>query len=326
MKAARPYFRLPLPRAGRFDRFLKRRYVRTGEMRLSRERIFILPTAYGLVFALAIVVMLMGALNYNNSLAFMLTFLLGGVGLIATFHTYKNVSELVVQPLRATPTFAGQPARFTVMVDNRNGPPRFAVAIKVHPRHPVLVDLDADSMTPVEVSVPTKQRGTVPLGIVTVETRFPLGIYHAWSYVKSDMHCLVYPAPTTPGRLPLPSADERGGQTSRPQPGTDDFLGFRNYHAGDSTRHIYWKGLARGQDLLTKQFSRPQSQELWLSWESTPGADTEQKLSHLCRWVLDAHDAHLRFGLRLPGTLIPPGSGEGHKHRCLEALALFEAA
>lgn len=326
MKATRPYFRLPLPRAGRFDRFLKRRYVRTGELRLSRERIFILPTTHGLVFALAIVIMLMGALNYNNSLAFLLTFLLGGVGLIATFHTYRNVSELVVQPLRATPTFAGQLARFTVMVDNRDGPARYAVAIKVHPRHPVLVDLDADSITPVEIRVPTKQRGTLALGIVTVETRFPLGIYHAWSYVKSDLHCLVYPAPATTGRLPLPSADERGGQVSQAQPGTDDFLGFRNYHAGDSTRHIYWKGLARGQCLLTKQFNRPQSRELWLNWESAPGLDTEQKLSHLCRWVLDAHDAHLLYGLRLPGTLIPPGSGEGHKHRCLETLALFEAA
>lgn len=326
MKAARPYFRLPLPRAGRFDRFLKRRYVRTGEMRLSRERIFILPTSYGLVFALAIVVMLMGALNYNNSLAFMLTFLLGGVGLIATFHTYKNVSELVVQPLRATPTFAGQPARFTVMIDNRNGPPRYAVAIKVHPRHAVLVDLDADSLTPVVVAVPTNKRGAVALGILTVETRFPLGIYHAWSYVKSDMTCVVYPAPAMAGRLPLPSADEQGGQAPRPQRGTDDFLGFRDYHAGDSTRHIFWKGLARGQGLLTKQFSRHQSRELWLSWDNTPSGDIEQKLSHLCRWVLDAHDARIPFGLRLPKKVIAPSTGDTHKHRCLEALALFEGA
>lgn len=324
MKGFRSYFRLPLPRAGRFDRFLKRRYAHTGEMRLSRERIFILPTSYGLVFALAIIVMLMGSLNYNNSLAFMLTFLLGGVGLIATFHTYKNVSELVVQPLRATPTFAGQPARFTVMLDNRNGPPRYAVAIKLQPRHPVLVDLDADSITPVEVMLPTKKRGRVPLGILTVETRFPLGIYHAWSYVKSDMQCLVYPAPATAGRLPLPSADERGGQATRPQPGSDDFLGFRNYYAGDSTRHIYWRGLARGQGLLTKQFSRPQSQKLWLSWDNVPGTDTEQRLSQLCRWVLDAYEAKVQFGLRLPGILIPPGNGDRHKHRCLEALALFE--
>lgn len=326
MKAARPYFRLPIPRPGRFDRFLKRRYVRTGELRLSRERIFILPTYYGLVFALAIFVMLMGALNYNNSLAFMLTFLLGGVGLIATFHTYKNVSELVVQPAKATPAFAGQPARFTLLIDNRNGAPRYAVSLKAHPRHPVLVDVEADAVTPVEICVPTTKRGKVPLGILTVETRFPLGIYHAWSYVKSDMQCVVYPAPAAAGRLPLPDSDERGVRASHQQHGTDDFLGFRDYQPGDSTRHIYWKGLARGQELLTKQFNRPQSQELWLNWEGVPGADTEQKLSQMCRWVLDAHDARANFGLRLPGVAIPPGSGEHHKHRCLEALALFEAS
>jgi uncharacterized protein (DUF58 family) len=49
----------------------------------------------------------------------------------------------------------------------------------------------------------------------------------------------------------------------------------------------------------------------------------EERLSILCRWVLDAHAGGEAFGLRLPGGEILPGLGTAHRHRCLEALALF---
>ena len=37
---------------------------------------------------------------------------------------------------------------------------------------------------------------------MTLFTRFPVGLFRAWSYAEPDVRCLVYPAPATPG-LPL---------------------------------------------------------------------------------------------------------------------------
>jgi uncharacterized protein (DUF58 family) len=54
-----------------------------------------------------------------------------------------------------------------------------------------------------------------------------------------------------------------------------------------------------------------------------PAADVESRLSILCRWALQAEQRGQQYGLRLPGTAIPPGRGEAHRTRCLEALALF---
>jgi uncharacterized protein (DUF58 family) len=83
--------------------------------------------------------------------------------------------------------------------------------------------------------------------------------------------------------------------------------------------------VARGEELYTKQFAGSPRGSAWLDWDSLPGQETEARLSILCRWVLDAHAGGDTFGLRLPGETIPPGLGAAHRHRCLSALALFDA-
>ena len=54
-------------------------------------------------------------------------------------------------------------------------------------------------------------------------------------------------------------------------------------------------------------------------------AHIEARLSMLCHWVLQADRFGQSYGLRLPGTVIPPNRGDAHRARCLEALALFRA-
>lgn len=324
MKVAKPFLRLPIPQAARFDRYLKRRYVKPGQTQLSRERIFILPSYHGLAFGLALFIMLMGALNYNNSLAFMLTFLLSGVALVVTFHTYRNMRHLTVRPVRGIPTFAGQLARFDVQLINDEERDRFAVTLHAQGQQGEIVDVAANSVEMVQLAMPTHKRGRLPLGIVTVESRFPLGLYHAWSYVNLDMHTLVYPAPAATTLDPGAMSGRQGDKLAR-EAGTDDFVGFRSYQPGDSPRHLNWKALARERGLLTKQYATPEREELWLNWDDIPVANAEERLSILCRWVLDAAQLNAVYGLRLPGIAIAPNNTDAHKTRCLEALALFEA-
>jgi hypothetical protein len=42
---------------------------------LEKRRVYILPTAFGVLFAFFVLVMLLAAMNYNNSLGLALTFL-----------------------------------------------------------------------------------------------------------------------------------------------------------------------------------------------------------------------------------------------------------
>src|SRR3569623_543661 len=62
-----------------------------GPVDVSRRRVYIVPTRFGYLFAVMLLVMLLGAMNYSNSMAFALTFLLSSMGLIAMHHTHGNL-------------------------------------------------------------------------------------------------------------------------------------------------------------------------------------------------------------------------------------------
>ena len=94
-----------------------------------------------------------------------------------------------------------------------------------------------------------------------METRFPLGLTRAWSYVQPDMRALVYPKPDD-AHLPLPTAQPDAGDMLSVGTGTDDFFGFRAYQPSDSPRHVAWKASARSEEPLTKMFTGRAASEL----------------------------------------------------------------
>lgn len=288
---------------------------------LGRSRIFIFPTRYGLMFALLLLVMLIGSLNYNSELGLTFTFLLASVGLVSILHTYRNMAHLTLRAGKVMPVYVGEEAVFSVLADNQTKTARLAITLLHGKRMPVFVDVPAYGATEAPLSLPMTRRGLVPLEEFKILTTFPLGLFRAWSYVNLGMSCLVYPRPGPRRAAPKPhSREQELGDQGR---GVDDFAGLRGYHPSDSPRHVHWKAAARGQGLHTKQFGGESPSELWLDWEALRELDKEERLSQLCRMVLDAHAAGCRFGLRLPGVMLEPGIGEAHKHACLKQLALF---
>ena len=299
-----------------------------GTIDLVQRRVYILPTRHGLVFAVVLLMMLLGAINYNLSLGFVLTFLLVALAFNAMLYTFRNLARLRVTAARTQPVFAGEAARFTLSLSNPGTFTRYAIGLARDRRARTggaFADVPAGATALLTINIPSERRGLLPAGRLTLFTQFPLGLYRAWSYVQPAVNCVVYPRPAPPS-LPLPQAETAAGLGASHGQGQEDFAGLRTYHLGDSPRHIAWKAAARGQGWYTKQFSGQAAREVWLAWEQLPPRmDSEEKLSRLARWVLDAHVQGLAYGLRLPGRELPIARGEAHRHRCLEALALFEA-
>ena len=224
-----------------------------GVVFLSQRRVYVLPTRHGLSFSAAIVLMLFGSINYSLSLGYMLTFLLAGLGVVSILHTFRNLAHLYVSAGRVDNVFAGDWARFGLTLESRSD--RDRLAIEVHVRRPgVPGDVPARRTVTVFVPVKAEKRGWLQLPRVTLETRYPLGLTRAWSYVQPDMRALVYPTPdrsSLPAYEPVPDT----GDAVSVGAGLDDFAGLRPYQASDSPRHIAWKAAARGGPLLTKIFS-----------------------------------------------------------------------
>ncbi len=288
---------------------------------LVQRRIFILPTKQGYLFGVVLLVLLLASINYTLSLGFLLTFLLAAMGGVAMLHTWRNLAHLKLRPGRCDPVFAGDTARFRVVLESP-ARERYAVAIRRRAEDPVFADVRVAEPTVATLAVAAPRRGRLACGRLEVFTRYPVGFFHAWSYVDFGLSVVVYPRPDPTAGLPPVQAvsDDIEGI---PVPGDEDFALLRGYRAGDPPRQIAWKALAKGEDLLTKEFQATASPELWLDWQDARAADVEARLSILAHWVIETEKLGQSYGLRLPGARIDPGRGDLHRARCLEALALF---
>jgi uncharacterized protein (DUF58 family) len=294
----------------------------TPPVTLVQRRIFILPTRQGYGYALMVLLLLLASINYNLSLGFLLTFLLGSMAGVAMLHTWRNLAHLRLRPGRCDPVFAGDTAAFGVTVESPSLT-RFAIGLARRGEDAVYADVAAGEPASMAVPVQTRRRGIERCGRLEIFTRYPLGLFHAWSYVEFDLAIVVYPRPDTSAGAP-PTGGREEGVEGIPIAGDEEFNMLRAYRAGDSPRMVAWKALARGQGLLTKEFSATASSELWLDWDDARAPDVEGRLAILAHWVLQADGFGQAYGLRLPSLRIASDRGDAHRARCLEALALFE--
>ncbi|HEX5093958.1 MAG TPA: DUF58 domain-containing protein [Burkholderiales bacterium] len=294
-----------------------------GTVVLGHRRVYILPTRLGWMFGATLGILLVGSINYALQLGFALTFLLAGMGLAGMVHTVRNLARLSLGSARAEPVFAGESAQFRLVLDNRARHDRPSLLVRhLASGAQTVLDLPGASVGEAVLSVPTSRRGWLSAGRFLLETRFPLGLFRAWSYYEPELRCLVYPRPEY-APLPAPHAAAESGASRAAAAGSDDFSGLRAYQLQDSPRHVAWKAVARTEDMLTKQFAGATGAELWLDeGRLPPGLDLEQRLSRLAGWVLSAERAETRYGLRVPGRELAPGTGAAHCAACLEALAL----
>ncbi len=298
--------------------------LETSPIVLDYRRIYILPTKFGVVYSMVLAAMLFGSTNYNNSMGFILTFLLAGLGLVSILHTHRNLLRLQVTAGRVLPVFAGDQIKFPICLAGGKYD-RLMLGMQAQLEPTPYLNVAAGTQNCTELIFVTTQRGLLRLEKFSIFTQYPLGLFRAWARLHIDAHGIVYPRPES-GIVPFPLTDSGDGAGLRRIVGNEDFEGLRTYHPGDAPRHIAWKAVAREQGMLVKSFSGQAETTVWLDWAALPQLATEERLSRLARWVIDAERRGTSYGLRLPGEAIPPALGEIHKHRCLSALALFSNA
>ena len=145
----------------------------TAPIRLTQRRIYVLPSAAGIAFALALLVMLLAAINYNLSLGYALVFTLGGSAASSMLHAFRNLYGLSIRPGRCPPVFAGDTAVFTLLVDNPA--PRRRPALRLGAQGQCSsFELPAAQETAIPIACPAPRRGRLVLGRSTLETRWPI--------------------------------------------------------------------------------------------------------------------------------------------------------
>lgn len=297
--------------------------VHTLPVTLGLRNIYILPTGYGMLFLAVLGAMLVGSINYNNNLGFLLTFLLGSVMLTTMMHTYGMLHGMRLVAATAAPAFAGEPAMIDITVDAA-GRQRKGLRWYFDARETVAQNAESGQQKRISVPVPTVRRGVLKPGRLRIVSEYPTGLFRAWSRIETELECLVYPKPVFSPLTVASSASVHGEGEALPAAGVDDFQGLRNYQAGDPPGRIHWQSYSRGQGLHVKTFDGLAGADWMLDLNAIRGGDIERKLSILCYHVLEGHRQRCRVGINLSGqALIPAGRGRVHRDRCLRALALY---
>ena len=174
----------------RFSAWLDKRVPPSPQITLSQRNIFIFPTRTGFVFSGLLLLLILGAVNYQASLVYAVAFLLGSLFLVTILYTFQNLSGLQLELVNARPGFVGEDLEFTVRVVRPQGKSREGIQLGWPSgimQWAELLDKEADT---VRLYVEAQRRGYQDPGRLLVETYFPLGLLRAWTWVDLNARAL----------------------------------------------------------------------------------------------------------------------------------------
>ncbi len=296
---------------------------------LTQRNVYIVPTRAGFMFAGTLIVLLVASLNYQLNLGYVLTFLLAGSGVVSLHVTHNTLRGLTLHLRPVAPVFAGDAALLECVLTSPDRP-RFGIGLNViagPERNVSWTNVPAGGQSSTTVSYVPEQRGLEPLPAIAIETRFPLGLFRAWTFWRPASRLLVYPRPEPqPPAVPLARAVPGGSVERAASNGETD--GVRTYRRGDPLKLVVWKKAAKaldsGGELVSRDTRAALQRQLQFDWTMCAGLPDEERLSRLTAWVLAAQRSGAEYALELPGVSLPATSGDAHRRRCLEALALWK--
>ncbi|HJU25245.1 MAG TPA: DUF58 domain-containing protein [Rhodanobacteraceae bacterium] len=286
-------------------------------IRLHRRRIYIVPTRWGLGFGLLLAVMLLGALNYQNNAALLLTCLLGAAVINSMLVAFRTLDGLRLTQSRADPACAGDPLPLHLQFDT-GGRARPGLCMDID---------DADFRFSIDVrggeatvAMPTERRGWTRVPRMRISSTQPFGLFRAWSWIAPEQDVLVYPRP-----LHGPAAPPSSDDVQRRERGEEDYAQLREYRFGDALKRVAWKASARHDRLLIRELdSAARDAPQRFEWNMLHGLDRETRIGRLAAWVHEAHASGRVWTLVLPDARsLGPAADHAHYHRCMTALALL---
>lgn len=135
MRSSRRFRSLSEPRAALSAALARwaraRQGVDTPPLTLQARRIYILPTRAGVTAAGLLFLMLLAGMNYSNSLALLLCFMLSGVALVSMHQCHAMLAGLKLVRAEADNTYAGRAGELRLHFENPQARPRSGLQLRV---------------------------------------------------------------------------------------------------------------------------------------------------------------------------------------------------
>lgn len=296
----------------------------------KNNKVYIIPTQFGMALFLSVLFMLMAGAAYGNNLVNLLGFFLAAIGFVTMIQTHNNIRGVRVSSAQMESGYVRNLLRLSTVIESYDNLDHFNIEadvlkFKSEPQTEFSQPLYSRSKSKLITSFKFQKRGRYEFKRIRLSTVYPLGLFYAWSVHDVNVEFFVYPAPLGSRELPPLHLAHQAESSSKLQFVGEDFREHRNYQPTDSARHVDWRAFARGRPLLTKRFDEGGPEAIVLSFLQTSQKSAEEKLSQLSLWIELAQRSERSFSLQLPEVQIDFGRDTLHAHRCWRELAKFES-
>ena len=317
----------------KMNRWIRRRIPRADEQHLSHGNLFILPSQFGLLYLLACALLFVIGTNYENNPILIICYLLLALFILSMYTCFLNLNGTQIAVATLAPCHLGDEVQMSLRIKRNTLAFGWNWQIAATDSyHTARIETDDKLL----LSFRAHSRGYLYPPPVKLSTRFPLGLFVCWTYLRPARRHWVYPKIQRGDwqHIDMAKLDvdskliDPKSQTHLPQP--DNFEGIKPYRQGYPMSLVSWKHQAKQPDssLLLKAFSGDAHRPGWLSLDSVFSGSLEQKLAVLTHAVLNLERSNQAYGLTLSGyggntVLLPPDLGSDHLRQCLQALSLF---
>ena len=271
----------------------------------SARQAIALPTASGILFFALIVVLLLGAINFQSNLGFLMAFALLVFAFIALVFLGFNFHQVSLFLPGDVYCEEGQEPELTISVQSKNPSQQIQLGIE---DYPVVCDIESSSRR-IHMRCNPRTRGLYPMPLIEIGSTFPFG----WAFLRCrwqpSKQIIVYPKP-------INSVE----QHRHLRPEGRDQIHVRDYRPGDRMASIAWKKTRRLESPVVidvEGTSRPFD----FSYRDFDALDFETALSYLTWDILQCAEQGDSWSLELPHATLSAGNGSGHLQQSLRMLA-----
>lgn len=304
-----------------WDKWINKKITKSNPQFLDSKNIYILPSGFGWAYGLLVLSLFSGAINYQISTVFLMTFLLATIGLISAWETHANLKDLSIQLISIEDTYEGIPVQAVLFIQSNN---RVHFELEFLLGNQLITCLEKVSPQGTQFILPivTTGRGCYALPKITVSSRFPFGLFRVWGYVHFDSNYYVYPQPVDPGFWPLPVYNQDKKKIN--SPGDNEIYDLKQVeNPWIQLNLIAWKIAAKGQGWYLKTMDSTEGIYWLFTLNDLPIERIEEKLRHLSYWLVTAESQGQFYNLDLGKSLDKFAHGEEHLRHCLRQLAEY---
>ncbi|MHB1946974.1 MAG: hypothetical protein ACYCQI_02525 [Gammaproteobacteria bacterium] len=290
---------------------------------LNSRNIYILPSGFGLIYSLVVIILFLVSINYQINTVFLMTFLLITIGLVSAWEAHANFNNLSFRFITIEDAEQGTPAKIAVFIQ-ANDKCRFGIEFQIASQPKIRLEKIPPEGLQFIIPIETKTRGYFSVPKIVISSLYPFGIFRVWSYAYFEEYYYVYPQPIDPGFWPDPCLyqDIKKNYTT----GDEEFYDLKLVENPWTEPHlIAWKIAAKGQGWYLKKMASNEADYWLFKLTDLAGHNLEIKLQHLSYWLQTAESNNLIYALKLTASShIKFGRGKEHLKHCLRQLALYQ--